>query len=216
LGGETGVALRTLAVTGLSLVVGLAAGLYAKDKDTAENVDSGSFAVLRNGRRVATEKFSVQKNANGSFITSQLKAETGPENGSQNAELKLSTGGDLVRYEWHGITPEKADLVVMPSEQFLIERVTLAGMAKPAEQPFLMPSSTMILDNNSFVQREVLAWRYLATSCKQDPVSERSGAVRCARAPGPTFDEGNPGAGRSGENKHQWSRTPAAAVESKG
>jgi hypothetical protein len=178
LGGETGVALRTLAVTGLSLVVGLAAGLYAKDKDTVENVDSGSFAVLRNGRRVATEKFSVQKNANGSFITSQLKAETGPENGSQNAELKLSTGGDLVRYEWHGITPEKADLVVMPSEQFLIERVTLAGMAKPAEQPFLMPSSTMILDNNSFVQREVLAWRYLATSCKQE-----SGKTLCPKDP---------------------------------
>jgi hypothetical protein len=166
------VPLKRLVIIGLGFLLGLApfALVYAKDKDAgAQMIDAGSFAVLRNGRRIATEKFSVQKNVNGSStINSQLQAEAGAETANQNSELKLSTGGDLVRYEWHGIAPDKADLVVMPNEQFLIERVTMSGMAKPAEQPFLMPTSTMILDNNSFVQREVLAWRYLASSCKQE------------------------------------------------
>ena len=39
--------------------------------------------------------------------------------------------------------------------------MTASGNGKPAEQPFLMPSTTAILDNNFFVHREVLAWRYL-------------------------------------------------------
>jgi hypothetical protein len=174
--------LKNLVIMGLGLLVGLApfAVVYAKDKDAgAQTLDAGTFAVLRNGRRIATEKFSVQKNGNGSStISSQLQADAGAENGSQNSELKLSTGGDLVRYEWHGSTPDKADVVVMPNEQFLIERVTVSGMAKPAEQPFLMPTSTMILDNNSFVQREVLVWRYLASSCKQE-----GGKMLCPKEP---------------------------------
>ena len=47
-----------------------------------------------------------------------------------------------------------------------MERMTASGTGKPAEQPFLMPSTTAILDNNFFVHREVLAWRYLAADCK--------------------------------------------------
>ena len=174
--------LKKLGFIGLGFLVGFApfAVVHARDKENAaQTVDSGSFAVLRNGHRIATEKYSVQKNANGgSTISSQLKAEAGADAGNQNSELKIGTGGDLVRYEWHGIAPDKADLVVMPNEQFLIERVTMSGMTKPAEQPFLMPSSTMILDNNSFVQREVLAWRYLASSCKQE-----GGKMLCPKEP---------------------------------
>jgi hypothetical protein len=36
---------------------------------------------------------------------------------------------------------------------------------KPAEQPFLIPPTSPILDNNFFVHREILAWRYLSSSC---------------------------------------------------
>jgi hypothetical protein len=31
---------------------------------------------------------------------------------------------------------------------------------------FLMPNTSAILDNNFFIHREVLAWRYLATNCQ--------------------------------------------------
>ena len=175
-------AFEKLFIMRLSFFLGLAslALVYAKDKEGgAQTVDTGSFAVLRNGRRVATEKFTVQKNANGSStVTSQLQADAGADSASQNSELKLSSGGDLLRYEWHDTAPGKADLVVMPNDQFLIERVTMSGMTKPAEQPFLMPSSTMILDNNFFVQREILAWRYLASSCKQE-----GGKTLCPKEP---------------------------------
>ena len=151
----------------LSLVV-CAGSLYGKEKDAGQLVDSGSFAVMKNGRRVATEKFSVQRSPSGATITAELAAEPDVDTARQNSELKLTPGGDLIRYEWHDVSPGKADVVVLPNEQFLIERVTTSTNSKPAEQPFLMPVSTVILDNNSFVQREVLAWRYLASSCKQE------------------------------------------------
>ena len=164
-------AFKKLACLALSfaLIGASCVALYAKEKEKEsanQLVDSGSFSVMKNGLRVATEKFSVQKNASGSTITAQLQA--GAENDvSQSSELKISAAGDLVHYEWHNIAPTKADLVVTPNDQFLIERITVSAEGKRVEQPFLMPASTMILDNNSFVQREVLAWRYLASSCKQ-------------------------------------------------
>ncbi|HET7441762.1 MAG TPA: hypothetical protein VFJ47_10720, partial [Terriglobales bacterium] len=153
--------LKPLSLWGLIVLCALSGmALYAKDKDkevAGQTVDSGSFAVLRSGRRVATEKFSVQRSSAGSTITAELQAEADVDNARQNSELRLTPGGDLIRYEWHDVTPGKADLVVMPNEQFLIEKITMPPATKPAEQPFLMPSSTMILDNNSFIQREVLA-----------------------------------------------------------
>lgn len=173
--------LKPLSLSGLLVTCVLCSGfvLYAKDKEAgAQMVDSGSFAVLRNGRRVATEKFSVQKSAAGSTVTADLQAEAEVDNAHQNSELRLTPSGDLIRYEWHDIAPGKADLVVMPNEQFLIEKITMPPATKPAEQPFLMPSSTMILDNNSFIQREVLAWRYLASSCKQE-----AGKTLCPKEP---------------------------------
>src|SRR5260370_14931485 len=42
-----------------------------------------------------------------------------------------------------------------------------------------MPSTSAILDNNFFVQREVLAWRYLKTNCHSE-----SGEFRCQKEPG--------------------------------
>jgi hypothetical protein len=145
-----------------------AGAAYAKEKELGQIVDSGSFAVMKNGHRVATEKFSVQKSASGATITAELAAAPDVDSARQNSELKLTPGGDIMRYEWHDVSPGKADVVVLPNEQFLIERITTPTNPKPAEQPFLMPVSTVILDNNSFVQREVLAWRYLASSCKQE------------------------------------------------
>ena len=71
----------------------------------------------------------------------------------------------MVRYEW---SDGSGSLVVTPNNEFLLEKITTAASPKPAEQPFLMPSTSAILDNNFFVHREVLAWRYLAANCQHE------------------------------------------------
>lgn len=168
--------LRTLIVAGgMSLLLWPVAA-SAKEAP-AQTVDSGSFGVFLNGRRVATETFSVQQTSGGSTVTSQVKAEGGNDPG-QRSDLKLSPGGDLVRYEWHDLTASKSELTVAPNDQFLIEHVTTGTAAKPIDQPFLMPVSTMVLDNNSFVQRELLVWRYLGSVCKQE-----EGKTQCPTSP---------------------------------
>lgn len=162
----------------IAFVSGMAAPGYTKDKETAGHVvDSGSFAVFKGGQRIATETFSIQESAAGKTITTHLKL--AGDVAAQASELKLTPAGDLVRYDWHELGSGKAEVTVMPNDQFLIEKITTASSPdKPIEQPFLMPTSSMILDNNTFVQREVLAWRYLASNCKQE-----NGAGKCSQAP---------------------------------
>ncbi len=67
--------------------------------------------------------------------------------------------------------------MIVPNNEFLIERITQNPGDKPAEQPFLMPNTSVVLDNNFLVHRQVLAWRYLASSCAHD-----AGPMRCGPA----------------------------------
>jgi hypothetical protein len=164
------------------VILGCAAVLGASDKkDKAkpagpQMVDSGSFGVFVRGQRVVTEAFSVQQDNGISLIKSQLK-ETGSSAASgQKSELQITSTGELVRYTWED---GSGSLAVTPNNEFLLEKITTATSAKPAEQPFLMPSTSAILDNNFFVHREVLAWRYLKTNC-----SSESGEFRCKKDPG--------------------------------
>jgi hypothetical protein len=155
--------------------VGLAASTA---KQTGQVVDSGSFGIFVNGQRVATEQFSIQQTGAGSNIDSQLHEEGSAQKATQNSTMQLTAKGELLRYEWHEVTPEKIDLELLPNDQFLIERLTIKPGEKPIEQPFLLPSSTIVMDNNFFVHRELLAWRYLAQNCKQD-----TGKFQCVSGP---------------------------------
>jgi hypothetical protein len=155
-------------VVGLLLIS--AAGL-AKDKDkelSGQTVDSGSFGVFMNGHRIATEKFSIQQNSSGSLATSEFKSEPGVEPAAQTSELELSTNGDLKKYEWKETIPGKAQAVLLPKDDLLVERSTNNPQDKEEEHPFLLPISTSILDDYFFVHREILVWKYLATGCHQD------------------------------------------------
>ncbi len=143
----------------------------------AQTVDSGSFGVFIKGQRVATETFKIEQQNGASIIKSQLKATSAAEAVSQKSELEMTSSGELLRYEWS--QSSGGSLSVSPSSDFLIERMT-ASTGKPAEQPFLMPSTTAILDNNFFVHREVLAWRYLAADCKPE-----GGNLKCQQGPAP-------------------------------
>jgi hypothetical protein len=164
-----------LCIMPLFLIASAATGAA---KPAGQTVDSGSFGIFVNGQRVATERFSIQQTAAGSTADSQLHEEGSSEKASQNSSMQLTAKGELVRYEWHEISPEKLDLELLPNDQFLIERLTVKPGEKPIEQPFLLPSSTVVLDNNFFVHRELLAWRYLAQNCKQV-----SGKFQCVSGP---------------------------------
>jgi hypothetical protein len=158
--------------------------LYAGDKKdkpkpaSAQQVDSGSFGVFVRGQRVVTETFNVQQDNGVSIVKSKLK-ETGTSGTSgssgQKSELEMTTSGELLRYEWND---NSGSLTVTPNNDFLLEKITTAASSKPAEKPFLMPSTSAILDNNFFVHREVLAWRYLAADCQTD-----SGNLKCKQGP---------------------------------
>jgi hypothetical protein len=133
-------------------------------------VDSGTFGVFVKGQRVATETFSIHQENGASVVKSRLQ-ETGNSAASQKSELQMTPAGELVRYEWEDAS---GSLLVIPNNEFLLEKITTAASSKPAEQPFLMPSTSAILDNNFFIHREVLVWRYLATNCHTD-----SGNLKC-------------------------------------
>jgi hypothetical protein len=141
-----------------------------------QKVDSGSFGVFIRGQRVVTETFSVEQENGISLVKSHLQ-ETGSSGaGGQKSELQTTTSAELVKYEW---SDGNGSLVVTPNNDFLLEKITSSPTAKTAEQPFLMPSTSAILDNNFFIHREVLVWRYLQSNCRSE-----SGELRCQKDPG--------------------------------
>ena len=131
-------------------------------------VDSGSFGVFMNGQRVATETFSIHQDDAGSSVVSEFKTEAGVEKAAQNSDLQLDAKGELKSYEWKEITPGESQASVFPANEFLTERFSKSPQEKPHEQPFLLPASTTILGDYFLIQREVLAWKFLATTCKQE------------------------------------------------
>jgi hypothetical protein len=147
-----------------------------KEKPATQIVDTGSFGIFVKGQRVATENFSVEQRNGASVIKSQMKQTVGADPVSQKSELQLTSGGELLRYDWSEASG--GSLVVLPNNEFLLEKVTAPSSNKTAEKPFLMPSTSSILDNNFFVHREVLLWRYLAADCKSE-----GGGWKCQQGP---------------------------------
>jgi len=171
----------------LTLSVSNAGIAFDTKKETAgQVVDSGSFGVFVNGRRIATETFSVQKGVSGSVATSEFKTE-GADKAMQSSELQLTASGDLRKYEWKELSPGKAQAVVVPNDNLLVERSTENPQAKQDEHPFLLPVSTNILDDYFFIHREILAWKYLATGCKQ-----QNGGLSCPKEQEAKFGVLNP------------------------
>ena len=169
-----------------------------KEKEhEGKNVDSGSFGVFQNGHRVGTETFSIYQTAYGSVIQSEFKTENAPTTDVQSSELQLTATGDIRRYEWKELSPDKAESVVVPNDDFLNQKWSAGPQEKEHEQPYLLPKSTSILDDYFFVHREVLAWKFLGASCKQD-----KGQVQCPLKQRAQFGTLNP---------HQHSSAPLSA-----
>ncbi|HEY3926998.1 MAG TPA: hypothetical protein VGL89_01370 [Candidatus Koribacter sp.] len=143
--------------------------LFAKTKEkdsTTKVVDSGKFGIFVNGNRVGTEAFTVEQTTTGSVTHCDLTIEQGGSKIEQKSDMQLAQNGDLLRYEWKELSPGKAWSVVTPDNSFLLEHLYSGDKGKPFDRPFLMPASTVILDDFFFTHRELLAWRYVGSSCK--------------------------------------------------
>lgn len=160
----------------LSLVIAVAAGAAAqnsKEKKKKENkqsavpaqtIDSGSFGIYVQGQRVATEKFSIQQGPSGSRTAAELIAENGA--GEQRADMDLTPAGDIRRYHWRASKPLNVETIVEPSDAFVAQRFSTPGEPDKVKSTMhLLPPSTIILDDNFFTHRQLLAWRYLAAGC---------------------------------------------------
>ncbi|HXE90995.1 MAG TPA: hypothetical protein VNK82_08545 [Terriglobales bacterium] len=174
-------------VLGATLLLPLLLGvggpaLAQKSKDKARGgnkiLDSGSFGVFVAGKRVATETFQVEETPSKSIATAEFKTVDG-SGAAQTSQLELAPNGNLLRYEWKELSPGKASAVVGIKDQFLVEHIVTAPNEKPTELPFILPASTLIVDDNFFLHRQILAWHYLATSCT--PAPERPGQCRLTR-----------------------------------
>ncbi|HXY15881.1 MAG TPA: hypothetical protein VEI26_15385 [Terriglobales bacterium] len=163
-----------LVVVLLSSLCPLAFSTSTPKQPAGKTVDSGSFGVFMNGQRVATETFSIHEDESGSSVISEFKTEAGVQKAAQSSELQLDPKGELKSYEWKETSPGESHASVFPAQDFLTERFSKSLEEKPHEQPFLLPASTTILDDYFLIQREVLAWKFLATTCKQE-----NGQISC-------------------------------------
>lgn len=171
-------ALAILLACSLTAFAGASAG-DKKDKQkpaTNQTVDSGSFGIFIKGERVATETFHIEQISGTSVIKSQLRENSGGDSTSEKSDLELGSNGELLRYEWS--QSSGGSLSVFPDNEFLKERITASSNSKPAEQAFLLPGVTPILDNNFFIHREVLAWKYLNAVCQP-----AGGDTKCRQEP---------------------------------
>jgi hypothetical protein len=170
----------------VSLLVLFTTVLVASSKPAADKavtvVDQGSFGIFQNGKQIATESFTIRQYPDSSITTSEIHGEGGQASGKieQTSELTLLPDGSISRYEWKQLTPVHSSAVVEPSNQFLTMHVVADG--KATDQPFFLTQEAFVLDDYFFSTREVLLWRYLATSCKPRPNGDGCDLVK-ARFP---------------------------------
>ena len=148
------------------LILMMACWALAAKVPNSQVVDSGSFGVFINGKRVATETFNIEQHDGSSVAKSEIKAQDGA---LQRSELELTSSGDVIRYGWQELQPIKAIISVAPKDEFLNEIVNGGPNEKTYSVPHLVPHSTPIVDDNFFLHREILLWRYLAAGCTAKP-----------------------------------------------
>ena len=142
--------------------------LFARNTDAEMKVvDSGTFGIFQSGKRVATETFRIEQNSMHSITRSEIKSGEGDDESSQSSELELLTNGELVKYSWHELKPDKSEFTVVPDQQVLIQHYS--GTKTTKDLPYILTPATSVLDDYFFIQREVLAWRYLADQCNASP-----------------------------------------------
>jgi hypothetical protein len=156
----------------LALLLVPAVAFARKAADKSQTVDSGSYGIFVNGKRIATETFTIVQRSDFSTVRSEVTLVEA--NAAQKSELQVLPAGQLRRYQWNEVSPGRAQTVLEPDGEFLIERMIIRPGEKPTEQPYLLPATTIVLDDYFFTHRQVLAWRYLAAGCTSE-----GGQMRC-------------------------------------
>jgi hypothetical protein len=187
----------TLALVWSSTSLAAPAPKEKEKEHDGKKIDSGSFGVYQNGHRVGTETFSVYETGGGSVVESEFKTENAPVEAVQSSVMQLNSNGEVRRYEWKELSPGKAESVVMPNDDFLMQKWRADPQDKQHEKPYLLPTSTSILDDYFFVHREILAWKFLGMVCKQN-----QGQLQCQPKQHTQFGTMNP---------HQQSSAPVSA-----
>lgn len=157
--------LGSLLVT--AILAASSAGAWGQDKPRADStpVDSSSFGIFLNGKRIGTEKFTIVQQAEAGVLTAELKVDDGTTRYDQHSEMRVGRDGSLQSYQWRSTLPAQQASVVEPKDALLIEHFTDADRKK-RDFRYLLPLTTAILDDNFFSQRELLIWRYLSTGCR--------------------------------------------------
>jgi hypothetical protein len=174
---------RSCAILAGLLLLALAAPARDKSPNTpaADLIDEGTFAVFQNGQRVATEDFTVRQLAANSLTSAHLRLDSGNAGVlEQTSDLTLLSDGSLSRYQWTQVSPDRRSATVEPNDQVLIMHTVSGG--KTTDHSFFLAPTTFILDDYVFSSREVLLWRYLATSCRQRSTGDGCDLIR-ARFP---------------------------------
>jgi hypothetical protein len=138
-----------------------------KPENKTNVVDEGTFAIFLHGQRVATETFSIRQFPDSSITHSELHVDANAQSGGaqqQSSDLTLRSDASLVRYEWKELAPGHNSAIVEPVDNFLTMHINTDG--KVTQQPFFLTPAVFVLDDYFFSTREVLIWRYMATSCK--------------------------------------------------
>ncbi|MBI2683605.1 MAG: hypothetical protein HYX26_10420 [Acidobacteriales bacterium] len=144
--------------------------LTAEDRPAPGRVvDSGTFGIIVNGNRVATETFRMEQNAAVNVVTAQLKQEAGGA-ATQTVEMQINANGELRKYVWKEAAPTKAQIVVEPQDHdFIVRRVSEDEKQPSKDTTHPVSASTPILDDNYYSQMEVLLWKYMAMGCQTNP-----------------------------------------------
>ncbi len=161
-------ALRTVFLS--ALIVGSASSQAAdnpKNSADATVVDAGSFGILVNGKRVATETFRLEQHNNINKATAELKFDGSATQVTQNAEMEITSAGVLKKYTWKEVQPSKSQIVVEPEDdQFMVLHVSEGTNSPPKNFTHALAPTTSILDDNFFSQMQVLTWKYMAMGCR--------------------------------------------------
>src|SRR5262249_1770751 len=123
------------------------------DKQEPRVVDSGSYGIYSDGKRVGTERFKIEQRADSSVATAEIKVDDGKIRATQTSEMQIAPNGDLQSYVWHGLVPVKEESSVEATDQLLTEHMVDADLKKH-DVPHILPLSTVILDDNFFSHRE--------------------------------------------------------------
>jgi hypothetical protein len=150
---------------------------WADDKAKPTTVDAGSFGIVVNGSRVATESFKIEQRGGSSFVISELKLDGGDDKkAAQTAELELTGNGMLKKYTWKEVRPGTAQIVITPQDDsFLAVRISETSTAPAKDLTHALSAATNIMDDNFFSQMQVLAWKYMASGCR----ASNSGQNEC-------------------------------------